>query len=183
MEAFPAIPKGLNRSSLSGQSTSPRTKAKLHRKNMIHLMTCYMNRTVYVAWRKQAQQNDFEGPFCLSCTRKSRNEGHWMKKKCWGFRKTGKPGPTWLTGSYAPGRDPARLENHTGSNQKQITQLVGRAATLEENIDYTLNIGGRTLKTDKLANKLIYNSLRNKVSKKPTAEIKRNLSNLSEIMT
>ena len=94
------------------------------------------------------------------------------KKKCWGFRKTGEPGLTWLTGSYAPGRDPARLENYTGSNQKQITQLVGRAATLEENIDYTLNIGGRTLKTDKLANKLIYNSLRNKVSKKPTAEKK-----------
>ena len=40
---------------------------------------------------------------------------------------------------------------------------ISRAATLEENIDYTLNIGGRTLKTDKLTNKLIYNSLRNKV--------------------
>ena len=49
---------------------------------------------------------------------------------------------------------------------------ISRAATLKENIDYTLNIGGRTLKTDKLTNKLIYNSLRNKVSKKPTAEKK-----------
>ena len=49
---------------------------------------------------------------------------------------------------------------------------ISRAATLEENVDYTLNIGGRTLKTKKLTNKLIYNSLRNKVSKKPTAEKK-----------
>ena len=30
---------------------------------------------------------------------------------------------------------------------------ISTAATLEENIDYTLNIGGRTLKTDKLINK------------------------------
>ena len=29
---------------------------------------------------------------------------------------------------------------------------ISRAATLEENIDYILNIGGRTLKTDKLTN-------------------------------
>ena len=37
---------------LSGQSTSPRTKAKKERyieKNTIHLMTCYMNKTVYKA--------------------------------------------------------------------------------------------------------------------------------------
>ena len=32
---------------------------------------------------------------------------------------------------------------------------VSRAATLEENVDYPLNIGGRTLKTEKLTNKLI----------------------------
>ena len=32
---------------------------------------------------------------------------------------------------------------------------VSRAAALEENVDYTLNIGGRTLKTEKLTNKLI----------------------------
>ena len=48
--SIPAIPKGLNRSSLSGQLPSPRTKAKKehYRKNMIHLMTfkSYMNRTV-----------------------------------------------------------------------------------------------------------------------------------------
>ena len=59
---------------------------------------------------------------------------------------------------------------------------TSRAATLEENVDYTLNIGGRTLKTEKLTNKLIYNSLRNKVSEKNQLQ-KRNLSNLSEIMT
>ena len=51
-----------------------------------------MNRTVYVAWRKQAQQNDFEGPFCLSCTRKSRNEGHWVKKSARVSEKLVSPG-------------------------------------------------------------------------------------------
>ena len=59
---------------------------------------------------------------------------------------------------------------------------ISRAATLEENTDHTLNIGGRTLQTDKLRKKLIYNSLRNKVYKKTRQKL-RNLSNLSEIMT
>ena len=54
--------------------------------------------------------------------------------------------------------------------KSQTDSRISRAATLEENIDYTLNIEGRTLKTDKLTNKLIYNSL--KVSKKLTAEKK-----------
>ena len=47
---------------------------------------------------------------------------------------------------------------------------ISRAATLEENIDYILNIGGRILTTNKLiTNKLIHNSLRYKESRKPTA--------------
>ena len=58
---------------------------------------------------------------------------------------------------------------------------ISRTATPEENVDYTLNTGGRTLKTDKLTNKLTYYSLRNKVSKNQWQ--KRNLSNLWEIMT
>ena len=42
---------------------------------------------------------------------------------------------------------------------------ISKAATLEEDRDQTLNIGGRTLKTDKLTNKLIYNSLRDSIIK------------------
>ena len=61
-------------------------------------------------------------------------------------------------------RDPARLD------QKQITP-ISRAATLEENIDYILNIGVQTLTTNKLiTNELIHNSLRYKESRKPTAK-------------
>ena len=53
LEAFPAIPKvrckqrftiwSINVTKDQGKEGS------LHRKNMIHLMTCYMNRTVYMA--------------------------------------------------------------------------------------------------------------------------------------
>ena len=50
--------------------------------------------------------------------------------------------------------------------KSETDNRINRTATLEENIDYTINIGERTLKIDKLTNKLIYNSLRNKVSKK-----------------
>ena len=55
-------------------------------------MTCYMNRTVYMAWKKQAQQNDFEGPFCLSCTFIFQNERHWMKKSARVSEKLVSPG-------------------------------------------------------------------------------------------
>ena len=48
-------------------------------------------------------RNDFAGPFCLSCTFIFRNERNWMKKSARVLEKTGKPGLTWLTGSYAPG--------------------------------------------------------------------------------
>ena len=43
-----------------------------------------------------------EGPFCLFCTFIFRNERNWTKKSARGFRRTGKPMLTWLTGSYAP---------------------------------------------------------------------------------
>ena len=43
-----------------------------------------------------------ERPFCPSCTFIFRNERKWMKKSARVSEKTGKPGLTWLTGSYAP---------------------------------------------------------------------------------
>ena len=46
-----------------------------------------------------------EGPFFLSCTFIFRNERNWMKKSARVSEKTGKPGLTWLTGSYGPGNE------------------------------------------------------------------------------
>ena len=43
-----------------------------------------------------------EGPFCLSCAFIFRNERNWMKKSARVSEKTGKPGLTWLPGSYGP---------------------------------------------------------------------------------
>ena len=43
-----------------------------------------------------------EEPFCLSCTFIFPSERNWMKKSVRVSEKTGKPGLTWLTGSYAP---------------------------------------------------------------------------------
>ena len=43
------------------------------------------------------------GPFYLFCSFIFRNKRNWMKKSATlGFTKTGKPGLTWPTGSYAP---------------------------------------------------------------------------------
>ena len=53
-------------------------------------------------WKKQVQQNDFEGPFCLFCTFTFRNEKNWIKKSARVSEKLVSPGFTWLTGSYAP---------------------------------------------------------------------------------
>ena len=43
-------------------------------------------------WRKQVQQNDFEGPFCLSCTFIFQSERNWMKKSARVLEKLVSPG-------------------------------------------------------------------------------------------
>ena len=67
----------------------------------------------HLVYRTQARSQPVfsgkpEGPFCLSYTFIFQNERNWMKKSARVSEKTGKPGLTWFTGSYAPGTSPVR---------------------------------------------------------------------------
>ena len=58
-------------------------------------------------------------------------------------------------------------------NRKCIVQKVEKYREQNEWFKYTLNIGGMDIRTDKITNKLVYNTLRDKTDKStPTAEKK-----------
>ena len=89
--------------------TKKKGKLSFYNDGLIESVSSHSRRTKqkFTIWSidftKVKANNDFEGPFCLSRIFIFQNERNQMKKSAsQGFRKTGKPGLTWRTGSYVP---------------------------------------------------------------------------------